>query len=44
MRDVPEQVAALWQAVAGLADGAGELEAALLRLRFWALYHLNVAG
>ena len=44
VRDVPEQVAALRQAAAGLAGGAGELEAALLRLRFWALYHLNELG
>ena len=44
VRDVAEQVAALRQAVAGLGDEPGELEAALLRLRSWALYHLNELG
>jgi hypothetical protein len=44
VRDVPDQVAALRQAAAGLGDEAGELEAALLGLRFWALYHLNDLG
>jgi tetratricopeptide (TPR) repeat protein len=44
VRDVPEQVAALRQAAAGLGDEAGELEAALLPLRLWALYHLNELG
>jgi Tetratricopeptide repeat len=44
VRDVPEQVAALQQTAAGLADQAGELEAALLALQFWALYHLNELG
>jgi tetratricopeptide (TPR) repeat protein len=44
VRDVPEQVAALQQAAAGLPDGAGELEGVLLRLRSWALYHLNELG
>jgi hypothetical protein len=44
VRDVPEQVAALQQAAAGLAGEAGELEAALLLLRLRALYHLNGLG
>jgi tetratricopeptide (TPR) repeat protein len=44
VRDVPEQVTALWQAATGLAGGPGELEAVLLRLRFWALYLLNGLG
>ena len=44
VRDVPEQVTALWQAAAGLGDASGELEAVLLRLRLWALYYLNVLG
>jgi len=44
VRDVPEQATALWQAAAGLAGASGELEAALLRLRLWALYHLNQLG
>jgi hypothetical protein len=43
-RDVPEQVAALQQTAGRLGGEAGELEAALLRLRFWALYHLNDLG
>ncbi len=44
VRDVPEQMTALWQAAAGLAGTSGELEAALLRLRLWALYHLGQLG
>jgi hypothetical protein len=44
VRDVPEQAAALQQAAAGLASEAGELEAAMLGLRLWALYHLNELG
>jgi tetratricopeptide (TPR) repeat protein len=43
VRDVPEQVAALRQTAAGLADATGEPEA-LLPLRSWALYHLNELG
>jgi len=34
----------LWQAAAGLAGAPGELEAALLRLRLWALYYLGELG
>jgi tetratricopeptide (TPR) repeat protein len=46
VRDVPEQVAALLQTAAGLADEARALESALLRLRLrlWALYHLRQLG
>jgi tetratricopeptide (TPR) repeat protein len=44
VRDVPEQVSALRQTAAGLGDEAGELEEALLGLRFWALCHLNELG
>jgi tetratricopeptide (TPR) repeat protein len=44
VRDVPEQVTALWQAAAGVAGASGELEAVLLRLRLWALYYLNELG
>ena len=44
VRDVPEQVTALCRAAAGLADGSGELEAALVALRLWALYYLNELG
>jgi len=44
VRDVPEQVAALQQAAAGLADEAVGLEAALLKLRLWALYYLRQLG
>jgi hypothetical protein len=44
VRDLPEQVTALWQAAADLARGPGELEAVLLRLRGWALYYLNELG
>ena len=43
-REVPEQVAALLQVTAGLVGTASELEDALPRLRFWALYHLNELG
>jgi tetratricopeptide (TPR) repeat protein len=39
-RDVPEQVAALQQVVAGLTDDADEVEAPLLKARVRALYHL----
>jgi tetratricopeptide (TPR) repeat protein len=41
VRDIPEQAAALQQAAAGLA---GDLAAALLPLRLWALYYLNELG
>jgi tetratricopeptide (TPR) repeat protein len=44
VRNVPEQVAALQQATAKLPEGTGDLEAALLDLRFWAQYHLNGLG
>ena len=45
VRDIPRQVAALRDVVAGLAGrrDAG-LAGALLRLRGWALYHLNALG
>ncbi len=44
VRDFPEQVTALWQAAAGLADTSGELETVLLRLRLQALHLLNELG
>ena len=44
VRDVPEQVTALWQAAAGLAGASADLEVVLLRLRLWALYDLNELG
>jgi tetratricopeptide (TPR) repeat protein len=44
VRDVTEQVAALKQAVAGLADEASELEAIMLGPRLWALHHLHELG
>jgi len=44
VRDVPEQVTALWQAAPKTADGRGELEAVLLRLRLEALHLLNRLG
>ena len=45
VRDIPEQVTALWHATGGLAGTSGELDAALLlRLRLWALHHLNELG
>ena len=44
VRDVPEQVAALRQAAARLTRASSELEAALLGLRLWALYHLAALG
>jgi tetratricopeptide (TPR) repeat protein len=45
VRDVPEQVAALLETTATIADEADEeLTRTLLRLRFWALYHLNELG
>ena len=44
VRDVPEQVTALCQAATGVAGTSGELEAALLRLRLWALHHLGELG
>ena len=44
VRDVPEQVTALWQVAAGPAGGPGELEAVLLRLRLWVLYLLDELG
>ena len=43
--DVPDQVRALRDVVAGLPGGPdAELAGALLRLRGWALYHLNALG
>jgi len=45
IRDVPEQVAALRNAVAGCGgESDAELAGALLSLRSWALYHLAVLG
>ncbi len=45
VRDIPEQVTALLDNAAGLASGAGEeLATVLLRLRFFALYHLIELG
>ena len=44
VRDIPEQVTALGQVASGLADEAGGLDALLLGLRFWALYHLGQLG
>ena len=44
VREIPEQVTALWQAAAGLPDSAGDLETVLPELRRWALYHLNALG
>ena len=44
VRDVPEQVTALWQAAAGLAGGPGELEPVLLRLRCGRSIYLNGLG
>jgi hypothetical protein len=44
VRDVSEQVTALQQTIAGLASEAGELDAAMLGLRRWALYNLNGLG
>jgi hypothetical protein len=44
IRDIPEQVTALWQAAPGLPATSGELEAGVLRLRQWALYYLNELG
>jgi tetratricopeptide (TPR) repeat protein len=45
VRDVPEQVAALLETAATIGDEADEeLTRTLLRLRFWALYHLNELG
>jgi tetratricopeptide (TPR) repeat protein len=44
VRDVPEQVTALQQTVAGLPGEADRLEAALLVLRVRALFHLNQLG
>jgi tetratricopeptide (TPR) repeat protein len=45
VRDVPEQVAALQDAVAGVSGRSDpELTGALLRLRSWAVYHLGVLG
>jgi len=41
VRDIPEQVAALQQTTAGLADETDQLEARLLDIRSWALYYLN---
>ncbi len=45
VRDVPEQVAALQETTVSCASGDGEeLARTLLRLRGWALYHLNALG
>ena len=45
VRDIPDQVRALGDVVAGLPGGPGaELAGALLRLRGWSLYHLNALG
>jgi tetratricopeptide (TPR) repeat protein len=45
LRDIPDQVRALRDVVAGLPGGPdAELAGALLRLRGWALYHLNALG
>jgi Tetratricopeptide repeat len=45
VRDIPEQVMALWDHAASSASGAGEeLVGMLLGLRLWALYHLNALG
>lgn len=44
VRDIPEQVAALQQTIAGLAGKAGELETSMLRLRLWAVCHLHGLG
>jgi tetratricopeptide (TPR) repeat protein len=45
IRDIPEQVAALQNNMAGPADTADEeLAESLLSLRFWALYYLNELG
>jgi tetratricopeptide (TPR) repeat protein len=45
VRDVPEQVVALLETAATIGDEADEeLTRTLLRLRFWALYHLNELG
>jgi tetratricopeptide (TPR) repeat protein len=45
VRDIPEQVMALWDYASSPASGAGEeLIAKLLRLRVWALLHLNALG
>jgi tetratricopeptide (TPR) repeat protein len=44
VRDIPEQVTALGQVASGLTDEASGLDAALLGLRFWALYHLGQLG
>jgi len=44
-RDVPDQVRALRDVVTGLpGEPDAELAGALLRLRGWALYHLNALG
>jgi tetratricopeptide (TPR) repeat protein len=45
MLDLPDQVRALRDVVGGLPGGPdAELAVALLRLRGWALYHLNALG
>ena len=45
IRDIPKQVKALQNTMAGAADAAGEeLTELLLSLRFWALYYLNELG
>jgi tetratricopeptide (TPR) repeat protein len=45
VRDIPKQVAALRDTIAGSADAANkELAELLLSLRFWAVYHLNELG
>ncbi len=43
--NIPKQVAALQETIAGSASGAGEeLARMLLGLRVWAVYHLLVLG
>ncbi len=45
VRDIPEQVRALWEITVGSAcEADGELAVMLLGLRLWALYYLNVLG
>jgi tetratricopeptide (TPR) repeat protein len=45
VRDIPDQVRALRDVVTGLpGEPDAELAGALLRLRGWALYHLNALG
>jgi tetratricopeptide (TPR) repeat protein len=44
IRDIPDQVTALRRAAAWFPAASGVLDAILLTLRFWALYHLNELG